>query len=109
MKLLFDANLSPSLIRRLANDYPGSDHVLNHDLPDDRAIWDFAAAADFVVVSKDTDFFNLSMVFGAPPKVVWLRIGNAGTAAVAGLLLRERSALEALIADYDAALLILRL
>jgi predicted nuclease of predicted toxin-antitoxin system len=109
LKLLFDANLSPALIRQLGSAYSGSDHVLNHDLPDDRAIWDFAAASGFVVVSKDTDFFNLSMVYGAPPKVVWLRIGNAGTAAVAGLLLRERSALEALVADPDAAMLILRL
>jgi predicted nuclease of predicted toxin-antitoxin system len=60
-----------------------------------------------VIVSKDTDFFNLSTVYGAPPKVVWLRVGNAGTEAVAAILAQEQAQIMALVADKEAALLIL--
>jgi predicted nuclease of predicted toxin-antitoxin system len=49
----------------------------------DRAIWDFAASKGFVIVSKDTDFYNFTTVYGPPPKVVWLRVGNAGTSVIA--------------------------
>lgn len=107
MKLLFDANLSPHLAKRLMNEYPGSAHVLDFDLPSDRAIWDHAASLGYVIGSKDTDFYNLSMVHGAPPKVVWLRLGDAGTSAIADLLVRRKQALVGLAADSEAALLIL--
>ena len=60
-----------------------------------------------MIVSKDTDFFNLSTVYGAPPKVVWLRVGNAGTEAVAAILAQEQAQIMALVADKEAALLIL--
>lgn len=107
MKLLFDANLAPRLAKRLAGHYPGSAHVREFALRDDRAIWDFAAKGNFVIVSKDSDFYHLSTVFGAPPKVVWLRVGNAGTEAIAALLARHAPSLNQFEADHDAALLIL--
>jgi predicted nuclease of predicted toxin-antitoxin system len=42
-----------------------------------------------VLVTKDEDFHRLSVLRGAPPKVVWLRIGNCATADIARLL-RDR-------------------
>ena len=51
-------------------------------------MWAYAKANDFVIVSKDSDFVDLSVLEGAPPKVVWVRLGNCTTASVA-LLLRE--------------------
>lgn len=107
MKLLFDANLAPRLATRLSALYPGSTHVREFAVRDDRAIWDFAAKHNFVIVSKDSDFYHLSTVVGAPPKVVWLRVGNAGTNAIADLLARHAQALDQLEADPNAALLIL--
>jgi predicted nuclease of predicted toxin-antitoxin system len=107
LKLLFDANLAPQLAQRLAGLYPSSAHVRDFALRTDRAIWEFAAANDFVIVSKDSDFYHLSTVFGPPPKVVWLRIGNAGTEAIAALLTSHAPDLDQLAADADAALLIL--
>jgi predicted nuclease of predicted toxin-antitoxin system len=107
LKLLFDANLAPQLTKRLAGLYPGSAHVRDLALRADRAIWDFAASDGFVIVSKDSDFYHLSTVYGAPPKVVWLRIGNAGTEVIAALLAHHAAALDQLEADPDAALLIL--
>lgn len=44
MKLLFDQNLSPSLINRLADLFPESDHVslLGIDRATDGEVWNFA-------------------------------------------------------------------
>lgn len=56
---------------------------------DDGSIWRFAAEGGLAIVSKDSDFHQMSLLHGHPPKVVWLRIGNAPTNAVA-VLLRER-------------------
>ncbi len=39
-----------------------------------------------MLVTKDEDFHRLSVLQGAPPKVVWIRIGNCTTAQIARLL-----------------------
>ncbi|MDH4284945.1 MAG: DUF5615 family PIN-like protein, partial [Gallionellaceae bacterium] len=44
---------------------------------DDLQIWSHAAEHGFLLVSKDTDFYERSLVFGAPPKIIWLRTGNS--------------------------------
>jgi predicted nuclease of predicted toxin-antitoxin system len=92
VKLLFDENLSHRLVALLADPYPGSTHVREIGLigAEDRRIWVYAAEHEFLLVSKDTDFYQRSLVFGAPPKVIWLRIGNAPTRDVAALL-RDRA------------------
>jgi predicted nuclease of predicted toxin-antitoxin system len=91
MKLLFDENLSFRLVTALADIYPDSTHVRDIGLlgADDLRIWDHAAKHGFMLVSKDTDFYERSLVFGAPPKIIWLRIGNR-TVDETARLLRER-------------------
>ena len=81
MKLLFDENLSRRLVARLATHFPNSVHVTSIDLEraTDREVWEFAGAHDYVVVSKDSDFNDLAFMHGRPPKVIWLRVGNAST------------------------------
>jgi predicted nuclease of predicted toxin-antitoxin system len=56
----------------------------------DLEIWAYARQHGLTVVSKDDDFRSLSLVNGAPPKVIWLRIGNASTAGIEAFI---RSAL----------------
>lgn len=53
---------------------------------DDAKIWEFAKAHDFCIVTQDTDFADRSRLYGAPPKVVWLRCGNTATSAIEMLL-----------------------
>lgn len=109
MKLLFDENLSPRLSVILAREYPNSTHVRNVDLrgTEDRRIWDFGREGGFVIVSKDTDFRERSLVEGFPPKIIWLDIGNAGTAAIVELLRRERPRVERFEEQEESSLLIL--
>src|SRR4051794_18406293 len=107
MKLLFDQNLSAGLVGMVAALYPGSAHVrlLGMATADDEAIWLYARRHDFVIVSKDRDFFHRRMRFGHPPKVVWARRGNCPTNTVALLLRNHYYLLLAFAADADAAFL----
>ena len=78
MKLLFDENLSPKLPQRLADLFPNSLHVRDIGMQStiDPIVWDYAKDKDLTIVSKDSDMHDLSLVFGNPPKVIWLRLGN---------------------------------
>ncbi len=90
MKLLLDENLSPRLTASIGDLYPGSLHVEECGLDGaaDEQVWRFAGENGFAIVSKDSDFSELSVLRGSPPKVIWLRIGNCTTTR-AGFLLRD--------------------
>jgi len=109
VKLLFDENVSPKLTSRLAREYPGSAHVRDVGLrsAEDQQVWDYARAHGFVVASKDTDFRERSYVEGAPPKVIWLDVGNAGTDAIVQLLQEQVKRARQFDALEEASLLIL--
>jgi predicted nuclease of predicted toxin-antitoxin system len=109
MKLLFDQNLSPRLVALLAVEFPGSQHVRDAGLAaaPDPAVWAYAAAQGLAIVSKDSDFQHRALLFGHPPKVVWVRLGNCSTAAVAALLRVRQADLLAFEADPTASLLAL--
>ncbi len=111
MKLLFDENLSPRLARGLAELYPGSAHLRSVGLgaATDIAIWEFAGREGFTLVSKDNDFRQLAFLRGAPPKVIWLCVGNAGTGRIMELLLSAAGSLSTFAADGEASLLVLEL
>lgn len=74
MKLLFDENLSPKLPLLFASSFPDSAHVRECGLLGraDDAVWKYAREYDFTVVSKDSDFQQRSLLYGSPPKLVWL-------------------------------------
>lgn len=109
MKLLFDENLSPKLTRRVADIFPDSLHVrdLGFASTDDPIIWDYSKDNDFVIVSKDADMHDLSLVSGTPPKVVWLRLGNCSTRQVEELLRRDFDVIKLFYEDVSVSLLVL--
>ena len=109
MKLLFDQNLSRKLIGELSELYPGSAHLLDLDLAEatDRQVWKYAAEQNFVVVSKDDDFRQLSFLYGAPPKVIWLRVGNGPTSIIRELLLENLVTIERFVDNDVETLLVL--
>lgn len=88
MKLLFDQNLSPALVNRLQDLYPGSSHVylLGLDQAPDTEVWDYARQESFLIVTKDADFSDLSLLRGFPPKVIWIRRGNCKTTDIETIL-----------------------
>lgn len=108
MKLLFDANLSPDLVPRLAELFPGSEHVVSIglDMPD-TAIWEHAGENGFVIVSKDSDFEQRVLVYGPPPKVIWVRLGNCRTGVVESLLRQRLDQIREFAASASESLLAL--
>jgi predicted nuclease of predicted toxin-antitoxin system len=109
VKLLFDENLSNRLFEALSKEFPGSTHVREVGLAsaDDRSVWEFARGNGFIIVSKDSDFHQLSFLLGPPPKVVWVRIGNADTPMIEALLRSRRDEIAEFESDQKAAFLIL--
>jgi predicted nuclease of predicted toxin-antitoxin system len=69
-------------------DFPDSKQVRHVGLEDaaDTEIFDYAGKYDFTIVTFDADFFDLSVVKGPPPKVIWLRTGNMTTKVISQLL-----------------------
>lgn len=86
--MLLDENLSDRIIYRIVDLYPSSEHVKKLGLinTDDAVIWDYAKANDFVIVSKDADFHQRSLLYGYPPKFIYLRVGNCPTSKIIQVL-----------------------
>lgn len=109
MKLLFDQNLSYRLPIRVADLYPHSAHIrpLGLEKAGDDVIWEYAKQNSFVIASKDNDFLLRSLLFGHPPKVVLIALGNCRTNAVEAILRGRHSDMMAFEQDPNAASLIL--
>ena len=109
MKLLFDENLSPGLVGRLADLFPSSKHVDHVGLSEseDSELWSYAAEHGFAIASKDSDFVQMSLLRGAPPKVIRLQVGNCTTAKVEAILRSGHVSIETFDRDVVASLLVL--
>ena len=109
MRLLLDQNLSPRLKETLRDWYPESIHVKDIGLEsaDDLAVWEYARERALTIVSKDSDFRQLSFALGHPPKVVWIRRGNCSTSEIDLLLSESHDDLLAFFNDEAGAFLAL--
>lgn len=81
----------------------------DHELQaaDDESVWTFAKAHGFTIVSKDNDFHQRSFLYGAPPKIVWLKSGNCSTDDIENHLRRHATDIQQFDRDSEAALLVL--
>ena len=88
MKLLLDQNISFRLSKSLQDIFPGTAQVRELDLENskDIIIWQYARDNGFVIVTFDTDFYDISLIKGSPPKIIWLRTGNLTSSNVEKLL-----------------------
>ena len=109
MKLLFDHNLSPRLVRLLGELYPDSQHVflLGMDQEDDRVIWDYALQNGYTIVTRDSDYSDLSLIRGFPPKIVWIRCGNCTTRSIESILRSKSIDIQAFSQDLSLGILTL--
>jgi predicted nuclease of predicted toxin-antitoxin system len=88
VKLLLDENISDRIIYRIIDLYPDSEHVKTLALTntDDGIIWEYAKANGFTIVSKDSDFHQRSLLYGHPPKFVYLQVSNSPTSRIVQIL-----------------------
>jgi predicted nuclease of predicted toxin-antitoxin system len=105
LKLLFDENLSRKLPKKLAADFPDSDHVILCGLEqaEDRVIRRHALDNK----SRDEDFSLLAADQPGDPKVIWLRRDNASTSEYLRLLQTQREQIEAFANDPHRNVLVI--
>ncbi len=110
MKLLFDQNLSSKLVRQLSDFFPHSKHVkdIALDQADDEIVWNYARHHDFVLASKDADFHQRSFLYGFPPKVLWVALGNCSTAEIEKAIRKNNVRMIAFVQDEQASFFVLR-
>jgi len=109
VRLLIDENLAEALVRALAATFPDSLHIriLGHGGASDASVWELAKSHACTLLTRDEDFLQLSILRGAPPKVILLRIGNCSTTEVVSLLHARLELVTTFIEDADATVLAL--
>ena len=88
MKLLFDQNISYRIVPKLSDCFPECKQVRELGLTnaEDVDIWDYARKNNYVIVTFDADFYDISLISGCPPKIIWFRTGNLTTNQIANIL-----------------------
>jgi predicted nuclease of predicted toxin-antitoxin system len=107
MRLLLDENLSRRIVPFLQSEYPGSTQValVGLEWASDREIRDYARRNELVIVTHDADFYEMSVLLGQPPKIIWLKTGNQSKAAMINVLLSNHEAIgKSLLKDDKACI-----
>ena len=91
MKFLVDANLPPRLCVWLRSHRHEAEHVFDRNLltATDTQIWERGSLENLVIFSKDVDFYDRALLFGAPPQVVHIATGNCSNARLFDILEHE--------------------
>lgn len=104
MRLLFDQNISHRILKQLPDVYAISSVTvksLGLINVSDREIWDFAKNNSYTIVTQDSDFNDLTSLYGFPPKIVWIRTGNLKTQEITDIILQYVDEIQAFIKDEN--------
>ncbi|GHM99178.1 hypothetical protein WSM22_06680 [Cytophagales bacterium WSM2-2] len=107
MKLLLDENISFRVAKSIETNFPGSTHIslINDGLKEDLQIFKYAAVNNFAIVTFDEDFYDLQLLRGYPPKIIWLRFGNSNNLKVTTKLVEHRQAIESFLSNPEVGIL----
>lgn len=107
MRLLLDQNISYRLVRRIEQTFPGTEQVRRLGLENstDKEIWEFAKKENFTIVTFDSDFYDLSLLLGHPPKLIWIRSGNLTTSNIERTLNAKAEQIGMFIGDKEISCL----
>lgn len=110
MKLLFDQHISRRVVRAIGDRFPESHHLRYFHLEEasDEAIWNFAKKNGYCIVTKDDDFHQRSLLYGHPPKVIWVKLGNTNNRTMEDFLRERFETIRRFVEDEEASLLVLR-
>ncbi len=101
MKLLLDENISRRVIPFIQSEFPDSTQValIGLERKNDATIRQYAIDHDFVIVTRDADFYEMSLLYGQPPKIIWLKTGNQSKSSTINTLLEHRDTIEHALID----------
>jgi predicted nuclease of predicted toxin-antitoxin system len=60
----------------------------------DTQIWERCSVENLVILSKDVDFYDRALLFGAPPQVVHVAVGNCSNTRLFEVLAHEWADIE---------------
>jgi predicted nuclease of predicted toxin-antitoxin system len=91
VKFLVDANLPPRLCVWLRSQRHEAEHVFDRNLltATDTQIWERGRSESLVIFSRDTDFYDRALLYGAPPQVVHIAVGNCTNTRLFSVLASE--------------------
>jgi predicted nuclease of predicted toxin-antitoxin system len=107
MKLLFDQNISHRLVGLVRDILPDSKQVRNLGIENftDAQIWNYAKENAFTIVTFDADFYDFSLIWGHPPKIVWIRTQNQTSPNIEVLLRKHLESIKDFIINDELACL----
>ena len=107
MKFLLDQNISYRLVRKIDPLFPGTEHVKRLGLENklDNQIWDYAKKEGFAIVTFDSDFYDMSLLRGHPPKLIWITAGNTTVKSLEKILIEKSEQLKDFMNDNDVGCL----
>lgn len=75
------------------------------DEASDLEVWEFAKTNNYTIVTKDSDFNDLAILKGTPPKVIWLKIGNCRVSDIEKILKEKEQTIKMFLNEEDSAIL----
>ena len=60
---------------------------------------------DTLIVTKDSDFNDLAIFKGAPPKIIWLKIGNCRVVDIEKILKKNEGIIKIFLDEKDSTIL----
>jgi len=106
-KLLFDNNISHRVLARIADIFSDTSHVMLESLDEssDEKVWYFARSNEYTIVTKDSDFNDLAIYKGTPPKIIWIKLGNCKVADIENILRINVNAIKIFLDEPNSAIL----
>jgi len=101
MKLLLDQNISFKITSKIQDLFPGSKQVRDLGLENskDSFLWNYAKENNYCIVTFDGDFYDLGLIKGSSPKVIWLRLGNTTTQNIEAVLRKNYDLIKTFLTD----------
>lgn len=106
-KLLFDNNISHRVIPRIADIFPDATHVMTEELDEasDTEVWEFAKQYRYTIVTKDSDFNDMAVFKGTPPKIIWIKIGNCKVSDIEIILKVNEKVIKLFLDEPESAIM----
>lgn len=107
MKFLFDQNISYRILKKILNSFPDSKHVNEVKLTnsDDKAIWHYAKKEGFTIITHNSDFDDLFLLYGFPPKIIKFKVGNLSNDETIAIILKNEKSVREFIEDEETGFL----
>ncbi len=104
MKFLLDAHLPYSL--KYIFEYKNFEVIHTFDLPDknetsDKRIIELAERENYIVITKDSDFYFSHVVRGVPQKLILIKVGNMSKSDLKTLFIQNFSEIVEKISNYN--------